>query len=227
MGSMTLTDFRTELRENLDNRDDVSDDRLDRWINHTYHHLTHPSVHKFEDLAVTYDITLVSGTQSYTLVSGTTGFRILGIRSVAYYHAAPGSIDNSTRRHRLKPKPIQWFDDRQHPSSEPRYYTVGEDQTILLSATPNNTNTVRLRVWREVADLTSEATTDIPEYFDEVLLTGSQAFSEFKLNMRDKANETFQLYNGLIGNLDNKMVLEANSWDLETTVTGHPHMGLS
>ena len=225
MGSMTLADIREELRENLNNRDDVLDARLDRWINHAYQHMTHPSVHKFEDLAKTYDITLVSGTQSYSLAAATVGYRILAIRSVAYYHAAVGSIVGTTRRRRLNPKPIQWFDSRIHASTEPQHYTIGEDQSIMLSGIPNNTNTIRMRVWQEALPLTESDTTELPEYFDEVLLTGAQAWTEFKLDMRDKSNETFQLYNSMLQNVENKDVLEANTWGIETSLMQRPHMG--
>ena len=229
MGTMTLSDFRTEIKENLDNRDDLTDARLNRWINHTYQHLTHPAVHKFEDLATTINITLVSGTASYDLSDATTSAgRILAIRVASYLAAASGSIVDSTRRHRLKPLPIQRYDERQHTSGEPRFYTVGEDQAMLLDPTPNNTNTVRLRVWREAASLTNDTdTTVLPEYWDEVLLTGSQALTEFKLNYRDRANETFQLYNNFINNASDKSVLEAHNWDFEMQVISQPHMGVS
>lgn len=229
MGTMTRLEILTEVKENLDNREDVTDTQGNRWINHVYSHLTHPSIHEFEDLAVTYDITLVSGTASYSLAAATVGFRILMVRAVSYLSAASGSITTDTRRRLLVPKPIQWYDQRQHPSTtEPSNYVLGEGQTILISNTPVNTNTVRLRVFQEAASLSADnSTTVLPEYFDEVLVSGSLAFFEYKLGMRDRANESFQIYNSLIANAAPKDLLEIQSWGTTTQLVGEPHMGTS
>ena len=228
MGSMTRLEIQTEVLTNLDNRTDIADTLIQRWINHTYNHLTHPAIHIFEDLSTTYDVVLVNGTASYSLATAAVGYRVLAVRGASYYAAASGSIATTTRRYRLKPKPINWYDGTQHSAGNPRHYIIGEGQTIIFSSTPKNTNTIRLRLSREVDKLDDDSdTTVLPEYFDEVLVTGTQAFAEFKLGMRDRANETFQLYNSLINGGDEKDVMEGQNWDIETQLTSVPSMGVS
>ena len=39
MGTMTRLEMFTEIKENLDNREDVTATQGNRWINHAYHHL--------------------------------------------------------------------------------------------------------------------------------------------------------------------------------------------
>jgi len=228
MGSMTRSEIQTEVLQNLNNRQDIGDSTVQRWINHAYSHMTHPGVHVFEDLMETYDVVLVSGQASYSLATATVGYRILGIRTASYFDAASGSIVAATQRHILKPKPVQWYDSTVHPAGDPRHYVPREGQNIIFSLTPKNTNTVRLRVSREAEKLDDDGdTTVLPEYFDEVLVTGTQAFAEFKLGMRDMANETFQLYNALLNGGTDKHTLESGNWGVETTLTNPPIMGVS
>lgn len=227
MGTMTRTEIATEVLTNLDNRQDIPDATIARWINHTYFHMTHPAVHNFEELNVTYDLVLVPGTAQYSLATGVLGYRVLAVRSANYMDAASGSLTTTTRRQSLKPKPIQWYDNRVHPSGEPRHYVVREEQNIIFSLTPNNTNTVRLRLSREVASLGTSDATVLSEYFDEVLVTGAQAFAEFKLGMRERAGETFGLYASLLSEGADKASLEQSAWGIETTLLQTPIMGTS
>jgi hypothetical protein len=227
MGTMLRSEIETEVLANLDNRQDVASDTIGRWINHTYHHMTHPGVHNFEDLNVTYDLILVPGTFDYSLAAAELGYRVLAVRSATYMNDASVSITQNTRRQRLKPKPIQWYDNRVHPNGEPRHYVVREGQTILLSLTPDNTNTVRLRLSKEATALAIGDATVLPEYFDEVLVTGAQALAEFKLGMRDKSQETFGLYSSLLNGGQDKASLEQSAWGIETPLTQVPIMGVS
>ena len=228
MGTMTRLEVATEVLANLDNRQDVGAAVIARWINHTYSHMTHPGVHVFEDLNTVYDLVLVSGTAEYSLATAVVGYRVLAVRGATYMDAASGSITASTRRNRLKPKPVEWYDNRIHPSGEPRHYVVREGQNIYLSLTPNNTNTVRLRLYKEAASLSADSSvTVLPEYFDEALVTGTQAFAEFKLGMREKASETFGLYNALLNGGMDKQTMEQTAWGIETQLTTVPIMGVS
>jgi hypothetical protein len=227
MGTMLRSEIATEVFANLDNRQDVAADVMGRWINHAYHHMSHPGVHNFEDLNTTWDIVLVPGTAEYSLAEATVGYRVLAIRAATYMDAVSGSLTVNTRRQRLKPKPVQWYDNRVHPSGEPRHYTAREGQNIILSLTPDNTNTVRLRLCKEAASLDVSDATVLPEYFDEVLVTGAQAFAEFKLGMRDKASETFGLYASLLADGNDKASLEQSAWGIETPLNQVPIMGTS
>lgn len=231
MGTMTRDEIQAEVFRNLNDRGDVTDSDIVRWINHTYSHMTHPSVHMYEDLATTHDLVLIAGTGSYSIATAILGYRALAIRSVTYLDSTVAAFDpTQTRVQRIKPWPIERFDSTIHSltSFGPTNYTVGEAQTILFHGTPNNTNTVRLRLWREAEKLdTGTSTTVLPEYFDEVLVMGSQALLEYKLGMRDKANQTFQLYNSYINQAANKDILEADNWGIETSLSGSPMMGIS
>ena len=229
MGTMTRDEVQTEVLENLDNREDVTDTQAARWINHAYSHMTHPSVAQHEDLAVTFDLVLVSGQASYSLAAAVLGYRVLALRNAVYIEAASTSITPNTRRFKLKPKPVEWYDSRQHPNTtHPSNYVIGEGQTILISNTPGNTNTVRLRLWREAASLSAgTSTTVLPEYYDEALVMGAQGFFEFKLGYRDRANQTFQMYGGLLRDAAPKDLIEAQNWGIETQLAGPPMMGVS
>lgn len=227
MGTMTRTEIADEVFANLSNRQDIQAATMARWINHTYMHMTHPAVHVFEDLNTTYDLVLVSGTSEYSLAEAVVGYRVLAIRAATYMHAASGSITTSTRRQRLKPKAVQWYDNRIHPAGEPRHYVAREGQNLILSLTPNNTNTIRLRLSKEAAKLDETDATILPEYFDEVLVTGAQAFAEFKLDMREKATETFALYSALLNDGQDKQALEQSAWGIETQITRVPIMDVS
>jgi len=229
MGTMTRADILAEVKNNIDQEPDIADATLIRYINHTYTHMTHPSVHRFEDLATTFDITLVAGQASYSIGLATVGYRILRVRSVSFLAAAPGSIVDSTQRRGLDKMSIDEYDRTQHQqTSQPSRYVLGEGQTILIHNTPSVTNTVRLRVYREV-DLLDEttSTTELPEYFDQVLVTGSQALAEFSLRQREQARETFQLYNSYLQNASPKDILESQNWGIETDIDSVPSMGIS
>lgn len=229
MGSKTLSEMRTEIRRNLDNRNDVTDAVIDDYINHTYLHLCHPSTHRHEEMAATYDLDLVAGTSSYSIAEAVLGNVMVAIRSASYYQAASGSIDlTSTQPRLLKPKSVEWYDQRIHPQSQPAHYVVGEDLTILISPTPNAAHTIRLRYWKEPTELSgNDDVTELKRFWDRVLILGSQALTEFSLGYRDRSIETFQLYNSFINNAQNKGQLEGGNWGYETPVTSQPHMGIS
>jgi hypothetical protein len=229
MGTMTRAEILAEVKSNIDQEPDIADATIERYINHTLSHMTHPSVHRFEDLATTYDIALVVGQASYSIAEAAVEYRILRVRSVSFLAAAPGSIVDTTVRRGLDKMSIDEYDRTQHQQTpQPSRYVLGEGQTILIHNTPSVAHTVRLRLYRETSKLTADgSTTELPEFFDQVLVTGAQALTEFSLNQRDKARETFQLYNSFIANVAPKDILESQNWGIETDIERVPSMGIS
>ncbi len=221
MGVVTRAEYRSQIIDSLDNREDVAETDLNNWINRMYLHMTHPAVQEFVDTQVTTDLALVVGQASYPLTEAVLGFRVLQVRVVTFMDSA--SPTTTTRRRRLNPMPIEWYDNQTHPAGEPTRYVLGEGQTILFSLTPNAVRTARLRLVRQVDILDDDAdVTVLPDYFDEALLLGAQALAEFHLGYRDRSNETLQLYNSYLSNATPKGALEIQNWGRQTPVTSHP-----
>jgi hypothetical protein len=230
MGTMDGQSFIDDVRMALDNRADAgaSNTRLLRWINHAYFHMTYPSVHAFENFRTTYDITLVQDDADYTLVEGTVGYRVLATRSVHHLDAAAPTF--STRRSRLDPRNVRWYDERIHSNGPPRYYVVGEGEQILISPVPGAAEAgevLRLRLWREADPLLVGTVTAVPSYFDEVLVLGAQAVSEYRLGYRDRARETLEHYASMLNDPSQKDEIEGEDWGFEAQLQQEPIMGVS
>jgi hypothetical protein len=231
MGSMTLADYRTELKFLLQNRADtaVGDTRLDRWVNQTYAHLTHPSVHGFNELKATFDITLVNGQSEYAFDT-LAGYKVLAFRSIHFIDALSGAVLNTSTRWRLHPRPIQWYDERQHPSEAPRHYTV-EGTQLMVSPVPGSLQALkvmRCRVWRERPAMTlATDTTLMGDYWDRVLLRGAQAIAEYDLGYRDVAMESLQNYVDMINDHTPQGEVEGSDWGFEVQVEAPPYMGVT
>lgn len=232
MGTMTGQDFIDELTLALENRADaaMSSPNVLRWLNHAYWHMTYPTVHAFENFRVTYDHTLVTNQWSYATGSATTGYRVLGVRSVHYIDATPAAATYSDRPSRLKPRNIRWYDERIHSTGEPRFYVPGEGETLLVTPVPSanqNGNTLRCRLWREATAILVGTTTEVPSYFDEVLMLGAQAVAEYRLGYRDRARETLEHYTAMLNDPLQKDEIEGEDWGFESQLVGEPHMGVS
>lgn len=221
MGAVQFSEFRDEVRFLLKNRMDanVTDARIDRWINAAYRHMCMPGVHRFREMHATYDITLVSGTNSYSISETTVGAKIVAMRNVHNIIDVPETP--TSRKRRLAPRNIHWFDRRTLVSSTPSVYAI-EGETLHIHGVPDATiagQLVRLRFWRETAALTDDTdTTVIPSYYDEVLQIGSQWFAERALGYREAAELTKQNYVDLLNEGDVSEELEAEDWDYQVDV---------
>jgi hypothetical protein len=231
MGVKTRDDIKNKIVKAIDNRSDLVDGSWDTeitdHINHTYLHMTHPVVYMHEDLMETVDISLVGLQTTYDLTVAFPNQRVLGLRSVSYLASA--TPDYTTRRRRLRPKPIQWYDGQtHHPTSEPAHYVPNEKQTLILSPTPAtsiNNHTLRVRVWLEANQLAlGTDTTAVADYFDEVLYQGALALTEKLLGYEDRAAASLETYSQMINNLQSKDVVEGQSWGLETQLSSVPYM---
>ena len=222
MGTLQLSEIRTEIGLRLDNRTDnaMSSANVNRWINMAYYHMTHPSIHQFEELSVKIEITLVVNQREYDLHEDTLGHRMIAIRTVHYIHATSENL--TSRRHRLKPRAIQQLDNRQPTSSEPRYYYMNESDNIIVDPYPNSgaaDNKLIMRYWRQPTILSTDAQLSVmPDYYDELLVLGGLYRAEEVLNYRDRAEETKQNYVNLLNDASEKQDIEAYDWDHKSEV---------
>jgi hypothetical protein len=230
MGTLTGSQFQDELLLALDQRTDAgaSPTRLLRWINHAYFHMTYPTIHAFEALRTTYDITLGANDADYALDATTVGYQVLAVHNMFHLEATVPTF--STRRTRLKSRNIRWYDERQHSNGPPRFYVTGQGEQVFVTPVPGAAEAgqiLRLRLWREPALLTAGTTTVVPNYFDEVLLLGAQAVGEYRLGYRDRARETLEHYVAMLNDPKQKDEIEGEDWGLEAQLRGEPIMGVS
>jgi hypothetical protein len=232
MGTMTLDNFRDELTFKLGNRGDsgMTAARLNRWINHAYAHMTYPSVHPFDELKATFDVTLATETGwevGDIDLDTEAGYVVLALRSVHYIDSS--SPTYSDRRRRLTPQNIRWFDERTQSTGEPARYVV-EGGSLLLDPVPSssvNGNTLRVRCWRERVLLSGDGdTTVLPDYWDRVLMVGSEALAKIDLEYPDR-EEVLQRYMDFLNDPDTQDMLEANDWGFEQAVRGDPIMRMT
>lgn len=226
MGTLTLAQMRAQVLLKLDSRKDVNDSDLNIWLNMAYDHMTHPSIHEFEELSVKDTITLVVNTETYDLSSVILGHRMIAIRSVHYVHSSTESL--TARRHRLKPRAIQQYDNRMPTASEPRYYYMGESDDIVIDPYPNAGaagNIIVVRYWREPTHLAAAGDVSVlPNYYDQLLILGCLYQAEETLNYRDRAEETKQNYVNLLNDASEKAEIEGYDWEHKTEVRLQPSM---
>jgi len=224
MGTLQLSEFRSELRFNLGNRtaaDGTTDTRCNRWINGAYRHMTFPMIHDFRETHATYDLTLVADQSTYNIDATTVGFKFLGVRSVVNYLE---TVSDLARKRTLYPRNIRWFDRRTLHSGTPSLYAV-ENEVLHIASVPTSAEagqTVRVRGWRELARLSADSdVTAVADYFDEVLLLGAQWFAERSLRYMDRAERTKQEYVALLNDAQPSEELEGENWDFQVDVNPH------
>jgi hypothetical protein len=216
----TASNFRDELVFNLKNRADagLTDERLDRWINAAYRHMCLPTVHDFREMHTSVDITLVNGTHIYDIDEATVGEKIVAVRSVFNIIDIP---ETATGRKRvLRPRAVQWFDRRVLVTGSAQVFTI-DGESIAISNVPGATEAgqlVRIRFWAEPTRLTTGVTTVLADYYDEVLVLGSQWIAERALGYRDRAEITKQDYIGLLNEGPEEGQLEGHMWDHQVDV---------
>jgi len=232
MGSMTLVNFRDELLFNLKNRNDtgLTTARLNRWINQSYLHMTRPRVMKHSELLGRLDVGLITGQDEYDIGFVNVGYKLLGVRDVIYYDGAAGP---TVTRRNLSPRSIHWINKRVKPSGAPQAYAlegVAGNATLSINTVPTTTeNGNELRVWhyREASVLVADGdTTVLSDYWDTVLVLGSQFFAEWFLGYRDLAVATGQVYQNMINETLDDLELNAEDTDHQTEIVSESYMQL-
>lgn len=223
MGTLTLANFRTELIFELRNRTDVSDSRLNRWINQAYRHVCFPSVHRHWEVEALFTITLVTSDFDYTLVATP---EILGIRSARYVDAVADSFTAS--RSALRPRSLSWFNGRMHTTGRPSFFTIARKQ-LLVSPGPGPTeagDVVVLETWRDPVVLVNDIdTTVLLNYWDEVILVGARWIAETRLGYGELAEQSKQEFATLVNEAPqrNDIIDEQEGWFADIN-TGDPVM---
>ena len=219
MGLVTLAEFRTDLRFDLLDRDDVVDAWLDRRINAAYVHCCNPGVYPHREMESTEDFTLVLDDNELDIDPTTIGYQIVAIENMFYGAAA--AYTPTVQKNKLYPKSYRWFTQRTLSSgSTPNAYGV-YGETILIDPVPDANaagNFIRAMLWREPERLTAvgEVTT-IPANWDEIIQLGARWRAERDLGYREKAELTKQDYAALLNEYVERQDLEARDtgWEVE------------
>lgn len=206
MGVMTLGNFRSEVRYRLGNRNDISNSRIDQWVNWAYFHLAQPSIHEHRSLQITgTPISLVQGTNEYDVLPATIAF----ITSVSY----------PTRRTLLDHVSINWMDRRDLTTqAQPSHYALfGESSAgasrIIIYPTPSSTEaatTLTVRGVREPSVLTGVSGSNISEYryvWDEAIVLGAvwRGWRDLSLPQAADAREEFS---AIVNDITNQLRFE-------------------
>jgi hypothetical protein len=220
MGTLQLSEFRTELQFLLFDRADgaVPDARLNRWINQSYRHVAYPSVYAHREMQARVDFGLVTDQNEYGLGPATIGpvmnpveasTQILGVYRVTHYFAT--TITPTTQRNKLKPRGIQDLDRRTLGSGPPSRYAIDGDILYLdpVPTTTENGQRLQLRFWRQPTDLAANGdVTTIPDIWDEVILLGARWRAERDLGYQDRAELSKQQYAALLNEYQERQDIE-------------------
>lgn len=231
MGTLTLSQFRSELVFDLKNRSDQSLStgfsvlRQNLFINAAYLHVTHPSVFRHRELQVEQTIALLSGTGAYTF-SPLAGVVLTGIRYAA--HVAALTNDPTAQHTKLFPHDRQWFMARTiNSSGQPRDYATLGDQ-ITLSPVPGANEVGEIIVLggiREPTLLSADTdTTIIANRFDEIVLLAARWRAELHLGYRDQAEATKFDFVSLLNEYKDHEQLHGEDWDWQSDLVSESHM---
>lgn len=230
MGTLQLSEFREELTFSLESRTDITDTRLNRWINQAYSFISQPEVRMHRELESNYDITLATDQNSYSISNATVGYDILGIHDVTFYDSA--TITNTTKRHDVRPRTIQWFNKRTlyATAGGPRHYYVAGD-FIYFSPVANSTDNgkqVRLSIWREPTPLVdNDDVTALHSYFDTGLLLAAQWIAQWRLGYREVAIATRQEMQAYMNQKTDTGQLGGEDTNFETQVENELYLEIS
>jgi hypothetical protein len=226
MGTMTLADFRDELRFICGGIQASSpawpNSRLDRRINASYlwcsmpNHYQHPELENRELLTIAATGTYTPGSVYYQIVSVT--------HAEAFF---PAYGDN-TRRTKLYPVDPRELMSLQRPVSKPSRYAYWNRQILIdcIPATPYIAQQLELYGYRQPPVLASATETALLKAeWDEIILVGAEWRMWLSLNEADRAYEAKQNLGTLVNEVADVRKLHAQDWDWQTGSTSYPgHM---
>lgn len=229
MGSMTVAEAVAELEFLLGNRTDSDADnpaRRLRWFNQAYTYMCHPSVHHFREMqAIDNSTTLVTDDNEYSIVT-LNSLNVVAIRFVTHIEAT-AYTPVATRR-RLRPRGIRWLETRNNRSGRPIHYIIDGNSMFLFGVPTSSENGQLLRIgyYREPKNFGNDiSVTELPNYYDRVLLKFTEAFAEADLGDKAKALVTLKEAIGLLNNAASENELEAEEDGFQTEVILQPAMG--
>lgn len=225
MGTLTGDTASTRLGLLLKHRNDT--DATDTanllgWINDAYRHMCHPSVHRFREMQEIDEITLVTGTNSYSIVTLSSD-TVLSIRWVTFIDAT--SFTNTATKRKLHSRGIRHFEKRTLATGTPTEYSV-DGSLLYISGVPRSTENgklLRVGFWKEPTAMVAGTTTVLPDLFDRPLIKLAQSFAEDDLGDPASSLVSARTATRLLNNLESEIQLEAEDGGL-VEVVNHPTM---
>jgi len=226
MGTLTLEDFRDELRFVCGGISATSlvwtTDRLDRRINASYLWVSMPNHSRHPELEVRETLTLAANTATYTPTN--TYYMIVG---VSHAQAAVVSITDETRRTKLDPVDPREQMGILRSTSRPSLYSYWEEN-IVLTTVPDTASVgqgleVHGYMQPDTLALVTDATLLKPEW-DEVIVVGAEWRVWVSLNEADRAYEAKQNYGQLVNEIADIRRLHGEEWGWQTGADSSMYM---
>lgn len=182
MGLLTLSDLRNAAHLGLKQRSDADptdagagEALWNRWVNDAYRYVCLPSVYRHPGMQASDTVTLVDGTTSYSM----TGF------SPSLY--AIEFVINEDKEDRYSPMQDRELLDR--PGGSPRRWARRGNALLIRADSSVDGDTVRVYYWARPDLLSDDAdTTDIEEFWDQVIWRFAAGFAATNLGMMETAD---------------------------------------
>lgn len=237
MGSMSLVDMRTATRWALDNRTNVSDTQLSRWLNWTYYQVSQPHIHRHQSLQASGSVSLVLDQVTYDLPT-LLGYTLWGLYGVWYVEGS-SITDRTIRRQRLRGSfDVRSTDEGSLGQGRPTRYSLwgqtasaGGGQVLNLDRRPSSADAGRVllvRGYRTPATLVADGDlTVLHPAWDEILILGAtwRGFRELAENAR--AEVARANFGALIQEQQDSRRLDAEDWGGAFEVDLQPYMVVS
>ena len=222
MGTMTLDDFRSDLRlqcGGLQATNPVwTQARLDRRINASYLWCSMPNHYRHPELEITEPVKLTTGNANYPLTN--TYYMIVGVA-----HAQAAVPLDTTRRTKLYP--VDWREQMftQRPTSRPSQYSYWDEQ-IWLTSVPDTASVGQILevsgyLQPDALALAAD-TTLLKAEWDEIILVGAEWRMWISMNEPDRAYEAKNNLGALVNEVADFRKLHGEEWGWQTGSDQYP-----
>ena len=220
---MPYSDMQTELGFLLNNRNDtdaVDSTRTKRWINQSYAYMCQPGVHAFREMEDIHTLTLVTDTNEYSIATLDSN-HVVSLRFVTFVDAT--SYSNTATRRKVHVRSMRHFEQKTLTTGPTTEYAV-DGTTLFINPVPSSNESgkvLRVGYYREPDDLNADADlTELPAYYDRVLMLFAQGFAEHDLMERELSMLTMRAAQALLNNAESESQLEGEETDFRTGVVG-------
>jgi hypothetical protein len=196
-GEMTLAEMRTDVREALKNRTDVTDARLTHWLKWGYKHVSHPNIYRHRELQGSQNITLATSTYSYAVNDDLFGLY---------------TVRNSTIGFKMWPRDYRWMQELTRHSGRPAFYCLW-NRNMVVFPTPDSThngNILDVAYWQRppaLVDSTAAASALAPEW-DECIVLAAVWRAWRALDQPDRALEARENFAGMVNEIGSTMQVD-------------------
>lgn len=236
MGLMSRTELRDATRWALDNKQNITTDQLDRWVNWSYLHVSMPRIHKHRSLQFAGSFPLVTDQVPYPLHTAFTPTVLWGIHSVVYINGTSDS-DYSLRRRRLRQTDIRFLDEQVLGQGEPSEYTMyggnfvaggnpSAGQTLYLNHRPGTNENGKLllvRGWRQPPILAAGEETVLDVMWDEAIVLGATWRGWRELGRPERAEPTRLAFGAMISEIQSADQVDADDWGTRMEIDLSPY----